>query len=234
MEKLIYFIGGSTGIGFSTAKKLLAQGYRIKLLARNPNETGALPGVDFEPLDISAADVVFPPATEPIHGLVYFPGSINLKPFKSLTTADFERDLLINFLGAAKALKFYGEPLKKAEQSSVVLFSTVAVQTGMSYHTSVAAAKGAVEGFGRALAAEWAPFVRVNVIAPSLTDTPLAEKLLNGEERKKAAAERHPLKRYGKPEDLAAVVNFLLSEDSSWITGQVLHVDGGMSTLKMM
>jgi NAD(P)-dependent dehydrogenase (short-subunit alcohol dehydrogenase family) len=233
MGKTFYFIGGSTGTGLSLARKLIHEGHSVHLMARAENETGRLEGVTFSPLQITDESPLFYPAEGPVDGLVYFPGTINLKPFRSISNHDFETDWQIHFLGAVKALRFYGEALKKSGNASVVLFSTVAVQTGMPFHTSVAAAKGAVEGFARALAAEWAPSVRVNVIAPSLTDTPLAEKLLKGDERRKAAADRHPLKRFGQPEDLADAARFLLSEESSWITGQIIHVDGGMSSLKV-
>ena len=121
--------------------------------------------------------------------------------------------------------------LTASEQASIVLFSSVAVQMGMPFHTSVAASKGAIEGFAKALAAEYAPKIRVNVIAPSLTDTPLADKFLNNDTKKEKSAERHPLKRFGKPEDMAHMAQFLISEKSSWISGQIFHVDGGMSTL---
>ena len=121
--------------------------------------------------------------------------------------------------------------LVASQQSSVVLYSTVAVKIGMPFHTSVAAAKGAIEGFARSLAAEYAPKLRVNVIAPSLTDTPLADKFLNNDIKKEKAAERHPLKRAGKASDIASMTSFLLSDQSSWMTGQIIGIDGGMSAL---
>lgn len=233
MSRHILFIGGSTGIGTALAKILTDRGHRITLLSRTPGNTGNFPGVTHHEVHITDEQPSFPQMAEPADGLVYFPGTINLRPFRSLSIADFNNDWNIHVLGAVKALKFYGENLKKSGNGSVVLFSSVAARTGMPFHTSVAAAKGAVEGLAVSLAAEWAPHVRVNVIAPSLTATPLAEKLLSGGEKQKAAAERHPLKRFGTPEDQAAAAEFLLSEKSSWITGQILHVDGGMSTLKL-
>ena len=145
---------------------------------------------------------------------------------------DFLADFNLNVLGAVKSIRTVLPCLKHAEDASIVLFSTVAVQTGMAFHASIASAKGAVEGLTRTLAAEFAPRIRVNAIAPSLTDTPLASKLLSREDSRKAAAERHPLKRVGKPEDVAAAATFLLSDDSSWMTGQVLALDGGMSAIK--
>lgn len=174
----------------------------------------------------------YPAFDGPLHGLLYAPGTINLKPFGQLKEADFRADWEINVLGLIVALKKYQQSLL-AEGASVVAFSTVAVQTGMPFHTSVAAAKGALEGLVRSLAAEWAPKIRVNAIAPSLTDTPLAVRLLRNEKQVEAATERHPLKRIGKATDIAAAAAFLLSEESSWITGQVLAVDGGLSALKV-
>jgi NAD(P)-dependent dehydrogenase (short-subunit alcohol dehydrogenase family) len=143
----------------------------------------------------------------------------------------FESDLQINFVQMVKVLQTVLGQLSQSSQSSVVLFSSFAASMGMPFHTSVAAAKGAVEGFAKALAAEYAPKMRVNVIAPSLTDTPLADKFLNNDVKREKSAERHPLKRFGTPEDIAAMAAFLLSDDSSWMSGQVLHVDGGMSRL---
>jgi NAD(P)-dependent dehydrogenase (short-subunit alcohol dehydrogenase family) len=157
-----------------------------------------------------------------------------LRPFDRLTSDDFRQDLEINFLGAVRVLQHYLQHLKQAEQSSVVLFSTVAAQTGMPFHTSIAAAKGALEGFARSLAAELSPAVRVNVVAPSLTDTPLAEHLLKTDRQRDAAARRHPMGRYGEPADAAELARFLLSRRASWITGQVVAVDGGLSSLQKL
>ena len=168
-----------------------------------------------------------------IDGLVYCPGTINLKPFRRLIEADFLHDFRVNVTGAVKVIQQAYNALRKSDQASVVLFSTVAVQLGMNFHSSVAASKGAVEGLVRSLAAEFSPKIRVNAIAPSLTDTPLAAGLLAGEARQKASAEMHPLKRYGNPSDIASAAVFLLNPSSSWITGQVLHVDGGLSALKV-
>jgi NAD(P)-dependent dehydrogenase (short-subunit alcohol dehydrogenase family) len=138
----------------------------------------------------------------------------------------------LQVVGAVKAIQGILPNLKQAENASVVLFSTVAVQSGFNFHTQVSASKGAIEGLTRALAAELAPGIRVNCIAPSLTDTPLAGKLLNSDEKKEANAQRHPLKRIGTPSDIASMAAFLLSGASSWMTGQVLHVDGGMSSIR--
>ncbi len=227
--KNILLIGGSYGIGLAIAKELQ---YENKVfVASRTNEAISDMNVTHIPFD-AATDVldtaVLP---EVIDGFVYCPGSINLRPFRGLKPEAFESDLQINFISMIKVLQSVLPNLSAANQSSVVLFSSVAAGIGMPFHTSVAAAKGAIEGFAKALAAEYAPKIRVNVIAPSLTDTPLAEKFLSNEEKKEKSAQRHPLKRVGTAKDMAKTAKFLLSEDSSWISGQIFHVDGGMSTL---
>ena len=169
---------------------------------------------------------------EQLDGLIYCPGSINLLPFKRIKPAAFMADYELQVLGAIKAIQQVLPALKKVPQASIVLFSTVAVQSGFNFHAQVAVSKGAIEGLTKALAAELAPNVRVNAIAPSLTDTPLAAKLLNTDQKKEANAQRHPLKRIGSAEDIANTAAFLLSEKASWITGQIMHVDGGMSAIK--
>lgn len=168
---------------------------------------------------------------ESLIGLAYFPGTINLKPFKSLSKQDLLNDWEINFLGAAQAVKFYLPQLEAQEGSSIVLMSTVAVQQGMPFHSSIASAKGAIEGFTLSLAAELAPKVRVNAIAPSLTDTPLSHHLVQDPKKKELLEKRHPLKKLGTTDNLSEGVLFLLSQRSAWMTGQILHIDGGLSTL---
>ncbi len=166
--------------------------------------------------------------------MVYLPGTISLRPFTRIKPADFIKDYEINLVGAVKIIQQLVPNLKKGGQSSVVLFSTVAVQTGMGFHSLVASSKGAIEGLTKALAAELAPSIRVNCIAPSLTDTPLASGLLSSDEKKEASAQRHPLKTVGTPDQLAATAKFLLTEESSWMTGQILHADGGMGSIRMI
>ena len=185
------------------------------------------------PLDVTAETLDLETLPETLQGLVYCPGTIVLKPFQRLTIDDFKEDFNINLLGAVKVIQGCLKQLKKSPTgASIVLFSTVAVNTGMPFHASVASAKAAVEGLTRSLAAEFAPRIRVNAIAPSLTDTPLAQNLLSSEEKRKASADRHPLKRIGTPQEIACAAAHLLSDAGAWITGQVLPIDGGMSSLR--
>jgi NAD(P)-dependent dehydrogenase (short-subunit alcohol dehydrogenase family) len=164
--------------------------------------------------------------------MVYSPGTINLKPFHRTSIADFKEEFEVNYFGAVKAIQHFLPILKKSESASVVLFSTVAVSQGMPFHSGIASAKGAIEGLARSLAAEYAPKIRFNVVAPSLTDTELASRLLGTDEKRRASAERHPLKRVGSAEELAASATWLLTGSSAWMTAQVLHVDGGMSRVR--
>jgi NAD(P)-dependent dehydrogenase (short-subunit alcohol dehydrogenase family) len=169
---------------------------------------------------------------ETLSGMAYCPGSIDLKPFRSMRVEDLRNALEVNLVGAFRCAQVAAERLKRSPGSSMLFFSTVAVGQGMAFHASVAAAKAGVEGLTRSLAAELAPTVRVNCIAPSLTDTPLAERLMNSPEKAKAAADRHPLKRTGTVVDMAAMAAFLLGPEAGWISGQVIGVDGGMSRLR--
>ena len=228
--KNILLIGGSYGIGHEITN-LLTKNHNVFIAARSSeNIPDGCTYLAFDALNDDASALDLPDALD---GLVYCPGSINLKPFKMLSTSQFSEDLNLNFLSLVKVVHALLPKLKNAELASLVFFSTVAVQVGMPFHTSVVAAKGAVEGFAKALAAEYAPNFRVNVIAPSLTDTPLASKLLSSDEKVKKMGDRHPLKRVGNAKDIAQTAAFLLSDQSSWITGQVLGVDGGMSTLNI-
>lgn len=228
--KSILLIGGSYGIGYEIAKELVGS-YQVYIASRSSENIPE--GCTHLRFDVTSDDIDSLALPETLDGLVYCPGSINLRPFKMLKPEDFSADIHINFLSLVKVVHGLLPRLKNAPQASLVFFSTVAVQVGMPFHTSVAAAKGAIEGFAKSLAAEYAPGFRVNVIAPSLTDTPLAGKLLATEEKKEKMGERHPLKRVGTVKDMAKVASFLISEDSSWITGQILGVDGGMSTLNI-
>jgi len=227
--KNIIIVGASSGIGFELAKKLSVNN-NITALSRSENNLTKLPNTRFYQTDVTNEQPTFPILDNPVDALIYCPGSITLKPFRGLKNEDFLNDWNINFLGAVKTIRNYLPLLQQGERPSIVLFSTVAVQTGMTFHASISAAKGAVEGLTRSLAAEFAPKIRVNAIAPSLTNTPLAEKLLNAETKLKAAEERHPLKAIGQPEDIADAVNYLLN--ANWVTGQIFHVDGGMSSVR--
>ncbi|MFT4855632.1 MAG: NAD(P)-dependent dehydrogenase (short-subunit alcohol dehydrogenase family) [Algoriphagus sp.] len=224
-DKNIVIIGGNSGIGKAIAADLSSKGTNLFLYSKSGDGTTAL--------DISSDFDVIPNLPEVIDGLVYCPGTINLKPFHRISISDFQKEMDINFFGAVRVLQACLKGLKKSDSASVVLFSTVAVQTGMGFHAGIASAKGAIEGLSRSLAAEWAPNkIRVNTIAPSLTDTPLASNLLSTPEKKESSDKRHPLGRVGTSEDIAKAASYLLSEDSSWMTGQILHLDGGMSSLK--
>lgn len=223
-------VGGSKGIG-KKISELLSEHSTVYCISRS---APGIPNVKHIPLDITVDDIDEDLLPDELDGVAYCPGSINLKPFRSLKEEDFINDYRINVLGATKVLKAVERKLKKGDNpGSVVLFSTVAATQGMPFHASIAAAKGAVEGLTRSLAAEWAPKIRVNCIAPSLTDTPLAASILSSDEKKENAGKRHPLRRVGSPQDIASAAVYLLSQDSSWVTGQVLAVDGGMSTVRV-
>jgi NAD(P)-dependent dehydrogenase (short-subunit alcohol dehydrogenase family) len=234
MKKNYLVVGGTSGIGSEVVTMLRDNETRIFVLSRGEHPVADHPDVSHHVCDVTADSPVFPEIEEHLNGLAYLPGSITLKPFHLLREKNFEDDLRINLLGAVRTLQRYLDNLKRAEDASIVLMSTVAVQTGLPYHASIASAKGAVEGLTRSLAAELAPKVRVNAVAPSLTDTPLATSLLNQESKRESAAQRHPLKRVGSPGDIAGAVNFLLSDRSAWMTGQILHVDGGLSDVRSL
>ncbi|MTI20335.1 SDR family oxidoreductase, partial [Fulvivirga sp. RKSG066] len=222
----------TSGIGLALTNQLIDSGHNVTVMSRNKSDN--LPGdAKHVKLDVLSEEVDTADLDE-VDGLVYCPGSINLKPFKALKDDDFLNDYKINVLGAAKVIKALEGKLKKSDNGSVVLFSTVAVNQGMPYHASTAAAKGAVEGLGKSLAAEYAPKIRVNIVAPSITDTPMAENLLSSDDKREKSAKRHPMNAVGDPEDLAALTAFLLSEKAKWITGQVIGIDGGMSTLRSL
>ncbi|HMP30523.1 MAG TPA: SDR family oxidoreductase [Saprospiraceae bacterium] len=223
-------VGGSSGIGKEVVNKLLSGGHYVVNISRTPSNIVGVKDITMDILKDEYDSAVLP---EVVDGLVYCPGSITLKGFKSIKEEQFVSDFQINVLGAIKSIKACLPKMNGPQKGSIVLFSTVAVQLGMPFHASVAASKGAIEGLTRSLAAEFAPKLRVNAIAPSLTDTPLAFGLLNTDEKKQRSSEMHPLKRIGSSEDIANAVTFLLSDNSSWITGQILGVDGGLSQLKV-
>ena len=232
-DKNILIIGGSSGIGHQLISLLDSEEANIYTASRSkaedwPNEVNYLP---FDVLENTNQLATFLP--DQLHGLVYSVGSINLKPFSRVSEADMLKDFQINVVGAAMVIQQALKSLKASGAASVVLISSVAATTGMSFHTSIATAKAGLEGFAKALAAELAnQQIRVNVIAPSLTDTPLAANLLSTDEKREASAKRHPLGRFGTTTDISSAITFLLSDESSWITGQVIAVDGGMGSLR--
>ncbi|CAM3773393.1 SDR family NAD(P)-dependent oxidoreductase [Mucilaginibacter galii] len=231
--KNILIVGGSSGIGLALVKQLVKDGANIINLSRTSSAEwpDGVKHIEMDVLgDLSSLAAQLP---EQLHGLVYAAGSINLKPFTRLTADDFLNDYSINVLGAVTVIQQAHKALRASGAASVVLYSTVATKVGLSFHTSVAAAKSAVNGLTLALAAEFSTQnIRVNAVAPSLTDTPLAGSLLSTDDKREASNKRHPLGRYGQPDDIASATKFLLSDESSWMTGQIISVDGGMSTIK--
>jgi NAD(P)-dependent dehydrogenase (short-subunit alcohol dehydrogenase family) len=227
-------IGASSGIGQTLANQLAEEGHQVygTYFTHKP-DLAISNNLQFFPYNVmdEKNSLEFLPDT--LDGLVYCPGSIVLKPFERISLEEFSKEYQLHVLGAIKVLQQVLPKLKKSNQASVVMFSTVAVSSGFPYHTQIGASKGAVEGLVKSLAAEYAPKIRVNAIAPSLIDSPLAASLLSTDAKKEANALRHPLKRIGNTTDIAHMAAFLLSEKSSWITGQIMHVDGGMSTLKV-
>ena len=232
-EQNYVIIGGSHGIGLGIVKRLVARGAAVTVVSRTNDDLAKLPGVVHVRADVTVDQIAPDQLPESIHGLAYCPGSINLGPVRGLKPAAMIEDFELNVVGAVKCLQASLTAMKKADYAAMVMFSTVAVAQGLPMHASVAAAKGAVEGLTRSLAAELAPKIRVNCVAPALTATPLAERFTSNEQKRAALAEKYPLKRIGEVDDIAAIAEFLLTENSGWITGQVINVDGGMSTLRV-
>jgi NAD(P)-dependent dehydrogenase (short-subunit alcohol dehydrogenase family) len=227
--------GGSKGIGLELVRLLEPTAARVDVYSRSVDELSVSQTVQHHDCDFTQDQIQLDELPETINGIAYCPGSINLRSFRSLKPDDFRNDLEINLIGAVKFLQACMTGLKKGagdDPTSVVLFSTVAVGQGLPMHASIAAAKGAIEGLTRSLAAEWAPKIRVNCLAPALTETPLASRFFATPESREAMAAKYPLGRTGLPQDLASIAKFLLSSESSWITGQVIGVDGGMSSVR--
>lgn len=232
MSKNFVIVGGSKGIGLGIVKRLSERGDQVLVLSRSADAIAGMPGVQHSHWDATTDAFPAESLPEQIHGLVYCPGSLNLKSFRSLKPEVFQADFEVNVVGAVKAIQACLGGFKAANHSSIVLFSTVAVGQGMFAHASIAASKGAIEGLTRTLAAEMSPSVRVNCIAPALTNTSLTERFFSSEEKAAAMNEKYPLGRAGTVDDMAEAACFLLDDTSSWVTGQVLGVDGGMSTLR--
>lgn len=239
MPRKILIYGGTGGIGSEIGRLLQDQGDEIFLVGRDAEKASGL--VSFDRVHFISGDVtsegVFDRVMEEVgpelNGLVYAVGSINLGSLRRLGADDFVRDFQLNAMAAALAVKAALTTMKKGgDGGSIVLFSSVAALQGFSLHASVSMAKGAVSGLTLALAAELAPRIRVNAIAPSLTRTSLAEQLLSNEEAAEALAAQHPLKRLGLPEDIAHLAVFLLSSEAGWISGQIVSADGGRSSLQ--
>lgn len=229
--KNILIVGHSSGIGealsnqLSNSCRVYGTYFSKQPEVSNENVTSHYVNVLEDTIDLN-----FLP--EQLDGLVYCPGAINLKPFSRIKEEEFIQDFKLQVTGAIKVIQACLPKLKKSNNASIVLFSTVAVKMGFTFHSIVSTSKGAVEGLCKSLAAELAPLIRVNCIAPSITNTPLAGSLLSSQEKIDANAQRHPLKKIGNAQDIANMAAYLLKEDSSWVTGQIFHVDGGMSCIK--
>jgi NAD(P)-dependent dehydrogenase (short-subunit alcohol dehydrogenase family) len=226
--KTAVIIGGSKGIG-NAIVKLLLNDFKVINISRSS------PDNNHENLSHFSCNVLEDelPDIELVDVLVYCPGSINLKPISRLTIDDFKEDFEINVLGAIKAIQKYLPSLRASKQPNILLFSTVAVKLGMPFHASIAAAKGAIEGVVKSLAAELAPTIRINAIAPTVTETDLASKLLRNDKMKENITERHPLKKYLNPDEVAAMAAFLISKKAASISGQIFEMDCGIVTLKI-
>ena len=230
MKKNILIIGGSSGIGLQIVKKLNEE--HNVFVANRTNESLSGLNHQYIKVDVSKETLDSSYLPDSLDGLVYCPGSINLRPFRGLKPETFIEDFNLNVMGAVRSINAVLKNLNNSSQASIVLFSTVAVQIGMPFHSSVAVSKGAIEGLTRSLAAELAPKISVNAIAPSLVNTPLAEKFLNSESKMERAIERHPLKKVGSADEIANFAIHLLF-NSSWMTGQILGIDGGIGSTKV-
>lgn len=229
MSKTYLLGGASSKMAMSTAKLLQEKGNKVIGLSTKDKAFNYDDFYRIEKYDFNC----FPKISEAINGLVYFPGTINLKPFARFNPEDFKNDYAINTLGAIAFTQAYITNLKLTSNSSIVFISSVAARTGLPFHSSISASKAALEGFAVALAAEFAPSIRVNCVAPSLVNTTLGEKFINTPEKQEAMEKRNPLKKIGSAEDMANIISFLLNDDSAWITGQTIAVDGGMKNLKL-
>ncbi|MFL2543593.1 MAG: SDR family NAD(P)-dependent oxidoreductase [Alphaproteobacteria bacterium] len=238
MNKKILIFGGTGAIGFSIAKKMNEEGYSPVIISRNKEDLASKAeniGCEYETCDIldsNQIENVSKKYNDEVVGLAYCVGSINLKPLRMSKNDDFIDSFKINTLGAINVIKSNLPSLTK-NNGSILLFSTVAVQQGFTNHSIVSSSKGAIEGLTLSLAAEFAPKIRVNCIAPSLTESKMSQKMVSNETIKKAIENMHPIPKIGQGEDFGDLSSFLLSEKNSWITGQIFHIDGGRSTLRI-
>ncbi|MDN3619191.1 SDR family oxidoreductase [Polaribacter undariae] len=227
MNKILV-IGGSKGIGKAIIDSLIDENSIINISRTAPLLSHT--NLNHFNCDILTDDL---PEIHAIDTLIYCPGSINLKPISRLKLTDFREDFEINVIGAVKAIQHYLPALKKGNKPSILLFSTVAAKLGMPFHASVATAKSAVEGLTKSLGAELAPLIRVNAIAPTVTDTELASKLLRNERMIENIKERHPLKKYLAPKEVADLASYLISEKAGAISGQIFELDCGIVSFKI-
>jgi len=227
--KNIIVIGGSKGIGREIVNSQIEKGNKCYNLSRSESGINN-PNLIEEKIDILNDNL---PDIENIDTVIYCPGSINLKPILQLKEEDFINDFNINVLGAIKTVKKYLNNLKKGNDPSLLFFSTVAVCQGMPFHSSVSVAKAGIEGLTKSLAAELAPNIRVNCIAPTITRTDMAQRILRNEKIEENIANKHPLKKICEAKDISDMADFLISSSAKSITGQIMHIDGGMSTLKL-
>ncbi len=227
--KNILVVGGSKGIGREIVSSQLEKGNRCYNFSRTESGINNQNLIE-KKIDILSGDL---PNIENIDTVIYCPGSINLKPILQLKEEDFVNDFNINVLGAIKTVKTYLNNLKKGDDPSLLFFSTVAVRQGMPFHSSVSVAKAGIEGLTKSLAAELAPSIRVNCIAPTITRTDMAQRILRNEKIEENIANKHPLKKICEAKDISDMADFLISHNAKNITGQIMHVDGGMSTLKI-
>ncbi len=232
-QKNFVIVGGSHGIGLGVVKRLTERGSQVTVLSRTQGELSALPHVQHIPFDVLTDELTQDCLPPIVHGMVYCPGSINLMSPRSLSSEAMLADFQLNVIGAIRCLQVALDAMRAADNSALVMFSSVAVAQGLKMHASVAASKGAIEGLTRSLAADLAPRIRVNCIAPALTDTPLAQRFLANDQKRAAMADIYPLKRYGTIDDIAGLTEFLLSDAASWITGQIIGADGGLSSVRV-
>jgi len=226
--KTYLFAGASSQIAIATARILQEKGNEVIGISRQIENAIYNEFYTVE----SYTKSNFPTIDKTIDGIIYFPGSINLKPFHRISADEFQHDYTLNALGAVEFTQAYLGNLKNSEAPAIVYLSSVAATLGLPFHASIAMAKGALESLTRSLAAELAPKIRVNCVAPSLTNTALGNKFLSTPEKIEASQNRNPMKKVGEPEEIAKALVFLITEESSWITGQIINVDGGMNKLK--